>query len=167
MFASRNSILQKETWVLKVAIQQKDLDIKSLNELLAIKEKTIEQYNATVKDDTNQLKKTGKSTPTDKKEKIRIRMINKLEKNDQAENETFQLNIELDNLKKEYEEDRKYDLSKDEHIKLLKLKDLKLVKLENEILKEKQIIAHVQVTQEKEILEKEKKISTLNDSIKK
>ena len=40
---SRNEILQKEVHVLKVAIQQKDMDIKSLNDLLPLKEEIISE----------------------------------------------------------------------------------------------------------------------------
>jgi hypothetical protein len=38
---SRNEIWQKEVLVLKIAIQQKDMDIKSLNDLLSQKEEII------------------------------------------------------------------------------------------------------------------------------
>ena len=40
---SRNEIMQKEVLVLKVAIQQKDMDIKSQNDLLSLKEEIISE----------------------------------------------------------------------------------------------------------------------------
>ena len=45
VIAARNDILQKEMLVLKVSLQQKDSDIKSLNELLERKEQYVEEVN--------------------------------------------------------------------------------------------------------------------------
>merc|ERR1711874_949344 len=58
----------------------------------------------------------------------------------------------------------KADLTKlkDENSRSLRLKEEEIEKLETEILKEKQIVAQIQLTQEKEILEKEGEIRILN-----
>ena len=45
---------------------------------------------------------------------------------------------------------------------MIKSKEEEIEKLKKEILREQHIVAHVQVTQEKEIIEKEKEISILN-----
>ena len=67
------------------------------------------------------------------------------------------MRIELDNIKNELETNNgKQDLSHTEEILYLK----------SEILKEQDITAHVQVAQEKEIIDKEKEISGLNQILK-
>ena len=69
----------------------------------------------------------------------------------------IKLRIQIENLKVESakENANKCDVDKDELIK----------KLQNEIKHERQIGAHIQFTQEREIIEKEREIASLKDSI--
>ena len=53
-------------------------------------------------------------------------------------------------------------IPKDIETSLMKSKNEQIERLNKEILQEQQIVAHVQVTQEKEIIEKEKEIFLLN-----
>ena len=88
---------------------------------------------------------------------LQQKVINEQQINEQSEEEIIQLRIELDNIKKELETiNGKQDLSHTEEILYLK----------SEILKEQDITAHVQVAQEKEIMDKEKEISGLNQILK-
>merc|ERR1712020_675952 len=83
--------------------------------------------------------------------------------NEQSENEIIQLRIELDNLRRET--GHYGDMSKDEHIELLQMKDEEIDGMKNEILKEQQVNSHVHMVQEKEILDKDRAITFLNKQL--
>merc|ERR1711936_387083 len=89
--------LQKEMLVLKVALQQKDLDIKSLKEVIEKKEeiisKSIVKTDEYIKNDTKMI------------EDLQQKIINEQQLNEQAEDEIIQLRIEIDNLRKEKQND--------------------------------------------------------------
>ena len=88
---------------------------------------------------------------------LQQKVINEQQINEQSEEEIIQLRIELDNISKELETiTGRQDFSEAEEI----------LKLKSEILKEQDITAHVQVAQEKEIMDKEKEISGLNQILK-
>ena len=88
---------------------------------------------------------------------LQQKVINEQQINEQSEEEIIQLRIELDNISKELETiTGRQDFSEAEEI----------LKLKSEILKEQDITAHVQVAQEKEIIDKEKEISGLNQILK-
>ena len=57
------------------------------------------------------------------------------------------------------------DMSKDEHIELLQMKDEEIDGMKNEILKEQQVNSHVHMVQEKEILDKDRAITFLNKQL--
>jgi len=158
---SKNEILQKEIFALKVTIQQKDQDILHLNNLL-VKRKHAGTENIKIE----ALTKTDHHS----QEEIDRIILNLQEKvvneqliNEQSEEEIIQLRIELENVKKELDDFReKIGYSDYDQSNVLRLKDDEIVRLKRELLKEKKITAHVQVAQEKEIIEKEKEISILN-----
>jgi len=182
MVFTRNEILQKEMLVLKVSLQQKDLDIKSLNELLVRKAGIITQNDSAIEqyvEEVNLLKKSSngenekieaRQQPLASEENEKIiknlqqKIVNEQEINKQSEDEIINLKIELDNIKQEsiIIASQEKANPKEDQIKLLKSKDEEIDKLKKEIAQEQQIIAHVQVTQEREIIEKEKKIFILN-----
>ena len=88
---------------------------------------------------------------------LQQKVINEQQINEQSEEEIIQLRIELDKISKELETiTGRQDFSEAEEI----------LKLKSEILKEQDITAHVQVAQEKEIMDKEKEISGLNQILK-
>ena len=57
------------------------------------------------------------------------------------------------------------DMSKDEHIELLQMKDNELDGMKNEILKEQQVNSHVHMVQEKELIDKDRAITFLNKQL--
>ena len=57
------------------------------------------------------------------------------------------------------------DMTKDEQIELLQLKDEEIDGMKNELLREQQVNSHVHMIQEKEILEKERAITFLNKQL--
>merc|ERR1712079_643415 len=137
---NRNETLQKEVLIAKVSTQQKEVDLQNYKELLGAKEKTI----ASIK-------------------KLHVDSDKEQEINEQSENEIIQLRIELDNLRRET--GHYGDMSKDEHIELLQMKDEEIDGMKNEILKEQQVNSHVHVVQEKEILDKDRAITFLNKQL--
>ena len=89
VLSTRNDILQKEILVLKVSLQQKDLDIKSLNELIERKEKIMSQNDSTIEmyvEEVNKLKKEF--------EKARDTVESKKEANVTEANEEIVKNVE-------------------------------------------------------------------------
>merc|ERR1719167_810346 len=153
---SKNEILQKEIFALKVTIQQKDQDILHLNNLL-VKRKHAGTDNINIE----ALTKTDQHS----QEEIDRIILNLQEKvvneqliNEQSEEEIIQLRIELENVKKELDDFReKIGYSDYDQSNVLRLKDDEIVRLKRELLKEKKITAHVQVAQEKELLKKRRK----------
>merc|ERR1712156_904967 len=91
------------------------------------------------------------------------KIIKEQEINEQSENEIIQLRIELDNLRRET--GHYGDMSKDEHIELLQMKDNELDGMKNEILKEQQVNSHVHMVQEKELIDKDRAITFLNKQL--
>eukprot|EP00092_Neocalanus_flemingeri_P053279 GFUD01062570.1.p1 GENE.GFUD01062570.1~~GFUD01062570.1.p1 ORF type:complete len:852 (+),score=326.90 GFUD01062570.1:43-2598(+) len=172
--ASRNETLQKEMLVLKVSLQQKDSDIKSLNELLDRKEEIISQNNSAIEqyvEEVNLLKtqdigkkESVENEIVEKVQNLQQKIVNEQEINKQIEDKILKLRIELDSVKQELitSKENNKDLPKSNETKLLKSKDEEIEGLKKKILQEQQIVAHVQVTQEREIIEKEKEISILN-----
>ena len=168
--------------VLKVSLQQKDLDIKSLNELLERKDDIISQNDSTIEhyvQEVNLFKKKdvknnemienkNEMLSSDKNKEIiqnlRQKVVNEQEINKQTEEEIIKLKIDFENLSQELitATEKERAMPKDYQTNLINSKDKEVERLEKEILQEQQIVAHVQVTQEKEIIEKEKEISILN-----
>merc|ERR1719348_2356455 len=83
-----------------------------------------------------------------------------------VENTLFKIKAENMNLKDEankFKQQNLYEHFVDDHdLKLLQTKDKEIEKLKKEIIKEEQIIAHVQMSQEKEIIDKDREISFLS-----
>ena len=123
--------------VLKVAIQQKDMDIKSLNDLLSIKEDIISE-NALA--NTPEKNKIGnKQDSVEDKEQtiqnLQQKIMNEQDINDQSEEEIIQLRIEIENLKREIENNSgRNEISSDQQTTLLKTKDEEIDKLKTDIL---------------------------------
>ena len=166
---SRNEILQKEVHVLKVAIQQKDMDIKSLNDLLSLKEEIISENALAHTPEKNKI--GNKQDSVEDKEQtiqnLQQKIMNEQDINDQSEEEIIQLRIEIENLKREIENDSgSNEISTDQQTALLKTKDEEIYKLKTDILKDQQIIDDIQVTQRNEMMEKEKEIYALNKALK-
>jgi len=155
----QNEKLQKEILVLNVSLQQKDLDVKHLNEVIESKDRNINE---------NTIEATQIHSLIVEKDKL----INSLkEKTMDAENSLIIRNSENIKLKEEIEKFKQNNLnnyesenimSDDSRIKLIHIKDEEIAKLKKDIVKEKQIISHVQLTQEKDIIEKDKQISLLS-----
>merc|ERR1711990_593886 len=77
--------------------------------------------------------------------------------------ELIKLKIEYNNLKdSKAKTPTKEALTDDETAKILRQKDHDIASLRRAIQQEQDIVAHVQLTQEKEIIEKEREIAVLN-----
>merc|ERR1719348_2413209 len=137
---------KKEILIMKVATQQKEVELQNYKELLGAKEKTIAS-----------IKKLHVDSDKEHGE------FREQEINEQSENEIIQLRIELDNLRRET--GHYGDMSKDEHIELLQIKDEEIGSMKTELLKEQQVNSHVHMVQEKEILDKERAITFLNKQL--
>merc|ERR1712106_64312 len=165
--SSRNEIMQKEILVLKVAIQQKDMDIKSLNELLEIKEEIISENTQT---EPKQGKLTKQQDSLEDPEltiqNLQQKIMNEQEINDQSEVEIIQLRMDITELEREIENKSERKLSTDEDSCLLETKDREIEKLKSEVLKDQKIIDDIKVLQRNEIIEKEKEIYALNKVLK-
>ena len=84
--------------------------------------------------------------------------------NKKSQTEMINMKVENDKIKEELRNaiENAEVISKDDKVRMIKSKEEEIEKLKKEILREQHIVAHVQVTQEKEIIEKEKEISILN-----
>jgi len=163
---SRNEILQKEVHVLKVAMQQKDMDIKSLNELLKTKEEIISENNLS---GTKRKTLVSNDSGNDYEETIcnlQQKIINEQEINDQAEEEIIQLRVEIGNLKKEIQSNSDGKSMINEDQSLLKIKEKEISELMTDLRKQKQLVDEIQVMQRNEMIEKEKEIFNLNKVLK-
>jgi len=174
--SSRIEILQKETLALKMSLQQKDLDIKSLHDLINRKEEIINQNDSAIEqyiEEVNNLRKqnTDKNLENDTKDnnlktikELQVKINAEQESHKQTESELIHLKLELESLRSgiKSKDDKPIEESVQEGKSLMKAKDEEIERLRKEIAQEQQIIAHVQVTQEKEIMEKEKEIFILN-----
>jgi len=174
--SSRIEILQKETLALKMSLQQKDLDIKSLHDLINRKEEIINQNDSAIEqyiEEVNNLRKqnTDKNLENDTKDnnletvkELQDKINAEQESHKQTESELINLKLELESLRTGIKSnaDEPIEESVEEGKSLMKVKDEEIERLRKEIAQEQQIVAHVQVTQEKEIMEKEKEIFILN-----
>merc|ERR1719431_698744 len=138
------------------------MGIKSLNELLQIKEEIISESNLT---ETKGKPLISQDSVTDFEETIsnlQKKIMNEQEINDQAEEEIIELRLEIGNLKKEIESitDGKSTIGEDQS--LLKIQEKEISELKTDLLKEKQIVDEIQIGQRNEIMEKEKEIFNLN-----
>ena len=179
-----NQNLQKEVLVMKVQNQQKDLDIKCLQEMADTKDEDLRENSSAIESyqaEINRLKleaetyKASEAETSQNSELIvekdrNIAMLQKKitdeqEASKQIEEELIQMKIEFDNLKQTRSDPcppSKDSLNDSEVTKLLKQKDHDIAGLRRAIQQEQEIVAHVQLTQEKEIIEKEREIAVLN-----
>ena len=157
--SQRNEILQKELHVLKVKIQQKELDIKSLNQLLDSKDealKELEDFDRKALELKKTLKENFMQELEGKDEQIETmtkRFNEEQENHKQTENELITLKLELENTKAAKTTISQADNNCD--------KDFLIEELERKLQQEQQISSHLQLVQEREIIEKEKEIEVL------
>merc|ERR1712037_122603 len=179
---SKNDALQKEILVMKVQDQQKDLDIKCLQELVDNKDETLRENAALLEENESEITRLKIEVETSKaaeaqaaensdvaeeKEKIiaqlQQKVIDEQEASKQIEDELIKMKIEFDNAKDaKAKTPTKESLNDDETAKILRQKDHDIASLRRAIQQEQEIVAHVQLTQEKEIIEKEREIAVLN-----
>merc|ERR1719278_1515570 len=179
---SKNEALQKEILVMKVQDQQKDLDIKCLQELVESKDETLRENAALLGENESEITRLKIEVETSKaaeaqaaknsdvaeeKEKIiaqlQQKVIDEQEASKQIEDELIKMKIEFDNVKdSKAKTPTKDSLNDDETAKILRQKDHDIASLRRAIQQEQEIVAHVQLTQEKEIIEKEREIAVLN-----
>jgi len=179
---AKNEALQKEILVMKVQDQQKDLDVKCLQELVDAKDETLRENAALLEENESEITRLKIEVETSKaaeaqaaenldvveeKEKIiaqlQQKVIDEQEASKQIEDELIKLKIEFDNLKDcKAKTPTKESLNDDETAKILRQKDHDIASLRRAIQQEQEIVAHVQLTQEKEIIEKEREIAVLN-----
>ena len=179
---AKNEALQKEILVMKVQDQQKDLDVKCLQELVDNKDETLRENAALIEEHESEITRLKIEVETSKaaeaqaaensevaaeKEKIigqlQQKVIDEQEASKQIEDELIKLKIEYDNLKDSKAKTlTKEALTDDETAKILRQKDHDIASLRRAIQQEQEIVAHVQLTQEKEIIEKEREIAVLN-----
>merc|ERR1719397_200357 len=166
---NRNETLQKEVLIMKIGVQQKDVELQNFKELLASKDKTIAQIKKLHVDSDKEhgvFREKVASVVEEYEEEmsnLMTKIIKEQEINEQSENEIIELRIELDNIRRE--SGHYGDMTQDEHIELLQMKDEELDGLKNEIMKEQQINSHIQMVQEKDVLEKERAITFLNKQL--
>ena len=162
--SKRHETLQKEFHVLKVTLQQKDLDIKSLNSLIESKEEALQQKDEMLSiqlSNNSEGKQESKALEQElqlKQETIKsleCRIVKEQKNNEDTEAELIKLRIELDNLQMSRPDIPVSSEEKSEEIENIMI----------EIRKEREVVAHVQMIQEKEILEKEKEISFLRQAL--
>merc|ERR1712233_317 len=179
---SKNEALQKEILVMKVQDQQKDLDIKCLQELVDSKDESLRENAALLEENESEITRLKIEVETSKaaeaqaaensemaeeKEKIiaqlQQKVIDEQEASKQIEDELIKMKIEFDNMKdSKAKTPTKDSLNDDETAKILRQKDHDIASLRRAIQQEQEIVAHVQLTQEKEIIEKEREIAVLN-----
>ena len=179
---AKNEALQKEILVMKVQDQQKDLDVKCLQELVDNKDETLRENAALIEEHESEITRLKIEVETSKaaeaqaaensevaaeKEKIigqlQQKVIDEQEASKQIEDELIKLKIEYDNLKdSKAKTPTREALTDDETAKILRQKDHDIASLRRAIQQEQEIVAHVQLTQEKEIIEKEREIAVLN-----
>jgi len=166
---NRNETLQKEILIMKVSTQQKEVELQNYKELLGAKEKTIASIKKLHVDSDKEHGEFREKVATvveeyeEEMSNLMQKIIKEQEINEQSENEIIQLRIELDNLRRET--GHYGDMSKDEHIELLQIKDEEIGSMKTELLKEQQVNSHVHMVQEKEILDKERAITFLNKQL--
>ena len=163
--SQRYETLQKEFHVMKVTLHQKDLDIKSLNSLLESKEETLQQKDEELSkllsnnSEEEQELKTLKEELQLKQETIESlkgRLVKEQKNNEDTEAELIKLKINFDDLQMSIKPD--VPVSPEE-----KSSDIENMMIE--IRKEREVVAHIQMIQEKEIIEKEKEIAFLREAL--
>merc|ERR1719237_1084988 len=171
---AKNEALQKEILVMKVQDQQKDLDVKCLQELVDAKDETLRENAALLEENESEITRlkieveTSKAAEAQAAENLDVveekqKVIDEQEASKQIEDELIKLKIEFDNLKDcKAKTPTKESLNVDETAKILRQKDHDIASLRRAIQQEQEIVAHVQLTQEKEIIEKEREIAVLN-----
>merc|ERR1719327_857273 len=133
---------------MKVATQQKEVELQNYKELLGAKEKTIASIKKlhvdSDKEHSDFREKVANVVEEYEEEMSNLmqKIIKEQEINEQSENEIIQLRIELDNLRRE--SGHYGDMTQDEHIELLQMKDEELDGLKTEIMKEQQVNSHIQ-----------------------
>merc|ERR1712227_330105 len=138
---NRNETLQKEILIMKVSSQHKTVELQNYKELLGAKEKTI----ASIK----KLHVDSDKEHSDFREKV----ANVVEEYEE----------EMNNLRREA--GHYGEMSQDEQIELLHIKDEEIDGIKNHLMKEQEVNSHVQMVQEKEILDKERAITFLNKQL--
>merc|ERR1719341_1444573 len=94
---------------------------------------------------------------------LQQKVIDEQEASKQIEDELIKMKIEFDNAKDaKTKTPTKESLNDEETAKILRQKDHDIASLRRAIQQEQEIVAHVQLTQEKEIIEKEREIAVLN-----
>merc|ERR1719341_2335904 len=94
---------------------------------------------------------------------LQQKVIDEQEASKQIEDELIKMKIEFDNVKdSKARTPTKDSLNDDETAKILRQKDHDIASLRRAIQQEQEIVAHVQLTQEKEIIENEREIAVLN-----
>ena len=166
--SKRYETLQKEFHVMKVTLQQKDLDIKSLNRLNESKEESLQEKDEILKNIKNQLchlselEERCTSLEDELKSKqeaiksLEERVVKEQKNNEETEAELIKLKIDFDNLKLSQSKD---PVTPDGN-------SLDIANIMSEIKKEREVVAHIQMIQEKEIIEKEKEIVFLREALK-
>ena len=162
--SKRYETLQKEFHVMKVTLQQKDLDIKSLNNLIESKEEALQQKDEML---SKQLSNDSaeKSELKTLKEELQLkhetiksleeRIVKEQKNNEDTEAELIKLKIDFNNLKMNTPF---IPVSPEE-------KSSEIDNIMIEIRKEREVVAHIQMIQEKEIIEKEKEITFLREAL--
>merc|ERR1711983_477683 len=134
--------------IMKVSSQHKTVELQNYKELLGAKEKTIASIKKlhvdSDKEHSDFREKVANVVEEYEEEMSNLmqKIIKEQEINEQSENEIIQLRIELDHIK-------------DEEIDGIK----------NHLMKEQEVNSHVQMVQEKEILDKERAITFLNKQL--
>lgn len=166
---NRNETLQKEILIMKVSSQHKTVELQNYKELLGAKEKTIASIKKlhvdSDKEHSDFREKVANVVEEYEEEMSNLmqKIIKEQEINEQSENEIIQLRIELDNLRREA--GHYGEMSQDEQIELLHIKDEEIDGIKNHLMKEQEVNSHVQMVQEKEILDKERAITFLNKQL--
>ena len=163
--SKRHETLQKEFHVLKVTLQQKDLDIKSLNSLIESKEEALQQKDEMLSIQLSNISSEGKKESKALEEELQLkqetikslegRIVKEQKNNEDTEAELIKLKIEFDNLQM-----NRSDLPVSSEEKSAEIENIMI-----EIRKEREVVAHIQMIQEKEIIEMEKEISFLRQAL--
>lgn len=164
--SQRNEILQKEIHVLKVTIQQKDLDIKSLNHLLESKDEALKELNdfeSKVQELKSTLYEQFKIQIQEKDEQISThlkRLSDEQKSHKQTEDELIMLKLNIQ--EKETSTTLAQSVTNSEDVNQNTIQALK-----DQLHQEQQISSHLTIVQEQEIIEKEKEILSLKTMLQK
>lgn len=163
--SQRYETLQKEFHVMKVTLHQKDLDIKSLNSLLESKEESLQEKDELLSkllsnnsEEKQELKSLKEELQLKQEtiESLEGRLVKEQKNNEDTEAELIKLKINFDDLQMSVKSD--VPVSPEE-------KSSEIENIMIEIKKEREVVAHIQMIQEKEIIEKEKEIAFLREAL--